>query len=114
MPKSLRLSGKFNPEEAEIIKKFQKDPIVDPELEVDTRFFSKYEEKLSDNQLVRWAIFSLIINRQGNELMVLLGTGSKSDIDKWAKNSAKQTNDLLKKKKRGRPKTKKKRGRPKR
>ena len=52
MPKSLRLSGKFNPEEAEIIKKFQKDPIVNPELEVDTRFFSKYEEKLSDNQLV--------------------------------------------------------------
>ena len=114
MVKSLRLSGKFNPEEAEIIKKFQKDPIVDPELEVDTRFFSKYEEKLSDNQLVRWAIFSLIINRQGNDLMVLLGTGSKSDIDKWTKNSAKQTNDLLKKKKRGRPKTKKKRGRPKR
>ena len=114
MPKSLRLSGKFNPEEAEIIKKFQKDPIVAPELEVDTRFFSKYEEKLSDNQLVRWAIFSLIINHQGNDLMVLLGTGSKSDIDKWAKNSAKQTNDLLKKKKPGRPPIKRKRGKPKR
>ena len=113
MVKSLRLSGKFNPEEAEIIKKFQKDPIVDPELEVDTRFFSKYEEKLSDNQLVRWAIFSLIINRQGNELMHLLELKvPKSDIDKWEKNSAKQTNDLLKKKKSGRPKTKKKRGRP--
>ena len=114
MPKSLRLSGKFNSEEAEIIKKFQKDPIVNPELEVDTRFFSKYEEKLSDNQLVRWAIFSLIINHQGNELMALLGTGSKSDIDKWAKNSAKQTNDLLKKKKPGRPPIKRKRGKPKR
>ena len=113
MPKSLRLSGKFNTEEAEIIKKFQEDPIVDPELEVDTRFFSKYEEKLSDNKLVRWAIFELIITRRGGEIFDLLRK-SEFDLDTWAEMLQKQTDDLLKKKKPGPKKEKRKRGKPKR
>ena len=113
MPKSLRLSGKFNPEEAEIIKKFQEDPIIDPETEVDTRLFSQYEEKLSDNKLVRWAIFELIITRRGGEIGDLLRK-PKFDLDTWAEMLQKQTDDLLKKKKSGRPKIKKKRGKPKR
>ena len=116
MPKSLRLSGKFNPEEAEIIKKFQEDPIIDPELEVDTRLFSKYEKKLSDNKLVRWAIFSLIVEKQGAEFLHLLRqhhNNNEFDADKWAQSYRRKMDAILKKKKSGRPKIKKKRGRPK-
>ena len=115
MPKSLRLSGKFNPEEAEIIKKFQEDPIIDPEWEVDTRLFSKYEKKLSDNKLVRWAIFSLIVSKEGTELMHLLRHSSPEfDFDKWGEFQQQKRDTMLKKKKPGRPPIKRKRGKPKR
>ena len=116
MPKSLRLSGKFNAEEAEIIKKFQEDPIIDPETEVDTRLFSQYEEKLSDNKLVKWAIFSLIVEKQGTELLHLLRqhhNNNEFDADKWAQSHLRKIDAMLKKKKSGRQKIKKKRGRPK-
>ena len=117
MVKSLRLSGKFNPEEAEIIKKFQKDPIVDPELEVDTRLFSKYEEKLSDNKLVRWAIFSLIVSKEGVEVLHLLEQHDPEhdpefDLDKLVQFLHQKRDTMLKKKKAGRRRIIRKRGRP--
>ena len=112
MPRSLRLSGKFNPEEAEIIKEFQNNPIIDFELPSDATLFSK-KEKLSDNKLVRWAIFELIITRRGGEIGDLLRK-PEFDLDTWAEMLQKQTDDLLKKKKPGPKKEKRKRGRPKR
>ena len=113
LPGSKKYQGKFNAEEVEIIKEFQKNPIIDPELEVDTRLFSKYEEKLSDNKLVRWAIFELIITRRGGEIVDLLRK-PEFDLDTWAEMLQKQTDDLLKKKKPGPKKEKRKRGKPKR
>jgi hypothetical protein len=116
LPGSKKYQGKFNAEEVEIIKEFQKNPIIDPELEVDTRLFSKYEEKLSDNKLVRWAIFSLIVEKQGAELLHLLRqhhNNNEFDADKWAQSHLRKIDAMLKKKKSGRQKIKKKRGRPK-
>ena len=116
LPGSKKYQGKFNAEEVEIIKEFQKNPIIDPELEVDTRLFSKYEEKLSDNKLVRWAIFSLIVEKQGAEFLHLLRqhhNNNEFDADKWAQSYRRKMDAMLKKKKSGRPKIKKKRGRPK-
>ena len=115
MPRSLRLSGKFNPEEAEIIKEFQNNPIIDFELPSDATLFSK-KEKLSDNKLVRWAIFSLIVEKQGAELLHLLRqhhNNNEFDADKWAQSHLRKIDAMLKKKKSGRQKIKKKRGRPK-
>ena len=119
LPGSKKYQGKFNAEEVEIIKEFQKNPIIDPELEVDTRLFSKYEEKLSDNKLVRWAIFSLIVSKEGVEVLHLLEQHDPEhdpefDLDKLVQFLHQKRDTMLKKKKPGPKKEKRKRGKPKR
>ncbi len=113
MKKSMRLSGKFNHEEAEIIKKFMEkhfqygDAIItDDELEFVNEKYGK-PRKLTANQLVRHAIAEFIEGSISFESPFYNRDGSAADEYERASKT------FRKKKSPGRPRIKKKRGRPK-
>tara|TARA_B100002003_G_C14025039_1_gene494258 strand:+ start:506 stop:799 length:294 start_codon:yes stop_codon:yes gene_type:complete len=96
MAKSLRLSGKFNAEEAKIIKDFME----------------KHYHFQTPNQLVRESVFEFI---EAANIVEMNGSQLEEDFDlSITLEKTQLTSEVLRKKKKvGRPRIKKKRGRPK-